>query len=191
MKNKHKLIIGLIALLALLLFASLLSNFSSKISVTPTINPTTAPTGEEIKEFRFTEKQLRGYYSLYENPFVLHIRKALDNYLAGTNEGINPLAIKVDKAKNGTIDGLDSFSKEYYKSKFIVFAINNNEFGGKAINIIFQGKPDRLFNAWVYQIADGSYELRAFWQNKTFTEEEMIRIQKEYRIYLNDRQHAL
>ena len=191
MKNKRKLFIALIVLLVLLLFSSLLFKHSSKTSVVPTISPTIVPTEEGIQEIHFTEEQLKSYYSSYKNPFVLHIRKALDNYLAGTNESINLLAIKVDKAEDGTIGGLDSFSKDYYKSKFIVFAINNNDFGGKTINIVFQDKPDKLFNAWIYQITDGYYELRGFWQNKTFTEKEMINIQKEYKIYLNDKQHAL
>jgi len=190
MKNKRKLFIALI-LLALLLFSPLSSKYSSKTPIAPVVSLTTIPASEKIQEIHFTEEELKSYYSSYDNPFVLHIRKALDNYLAGTNEGINPLAIKVNKSEDSTIDGLDSFSKDYYKSRFIVFAINNNEFGGKNISIVFQDKPDKLFNAWVYQLPDGTYELRAFWQNKSFTETEMKKIQKEYKIYLEDKEHAL
>lgn len=125
---KRTLFITLFLLLAFLLFFSLFFKQPSKTSIVLTISPTAIPTSEEVQEVRFTEEQLKSYYSLYENPFVLHIRKALNNYLAGTNEGINTLAIKVDKAEDGTIDGLDSFSKDYYKSKFIVFAINIGKF---------------------------------------------------------------
>lgn len=191
MKNKREIIVTIFLLLILFLLSLLVFKPSYKTSVVPTISPTLIPTGEEIKELHFTQEELKSYYSSYKNPFVLHIRKALDNYLIGINEGINPVAIKADKGEGGTIGGLDSFSKKYYKSKFIVFVINNSDFGGKIINIVFQDKPDKLFNAWVYQITDGSYELRGFWQNKTFTEIEMKKIQKEYKIYLNDRQHAL
>ncbi len=191
MKNKREIIVTIFLLLILFLVSFLVFKPSYKTQVVPTISPTLVPTGEEIQELHFTEEELKSYYSSYKNPFVLHIRKALDNYLAGTNEGIEPLAIKVYKAEDGTIGGLDSFSKDYYKSRFTVFYISDSITGGKIVNIIFQDKQDKLFNVWIYKLGTGDYELRGFWQNKSFTETEMKKIQKAYKVYLNDRQHAL
>jgi len=192
MKNKRKIIIVSVLLLAALFLFVLLSPKHSSITlITPTVAPTITPTTDEIKEVHFTEEQLKSYYASYEDPFVIHIRKALNNYLAGNNEGIEPLAIKADTGEDGTISGLDSFSKDYYKSKFIVFAINDSDVGGKTINIIFQDKQDKLFNVWVYHLGTGDYELRGFWQNMSFTEKDMQKIQKEYTIVLNDKLHAL
>lgn len=192
MKNKHNLIIALFLLLILLVSFFLLFKQPSKAPIVPpAVIPTIMPTVEEEQEIRFTGEQLKGYYSSYENPFVLHIRKALNSYLAGINEGIEPLAIRADKTEDGTIGGLDSFSKDYYKSKFIVFGINDSIVGGKEINIIFQDKQDKLFNVWIYRLGTGDYELRGFWQNKNFTENEMAKIQKQYKIYLEDEEHAL
>ncbi|QQG40516.1 MAG: hypothetical protein HYV37_03025 [Candidatus Levyibacteriota bacterium] len=163
---------------------------TSTEKVTSTTSAQATPT-EIVQELHFTEEQLKSYYSSYNNPFVLHIRKVLNNYLTGNNDGIEPLAIKVDKAEDGTISGLDSFSKDYYKSKFIVFGINDSIAGGKEINIIFQDKQDKLFNVWIYKLGTGDYELRGFWQNKKFTEKDMEKIQKQYKIFLNDSKHAL
>lgn len=190
MTNRRELIITIFLLFVLLSLFFFVFKPSSKISVVPTVSPTVAPTGQEIKEIHFTEEELKNYYSSYENPFILHIRKALNGYLAGTNEGIDG-GIVPYTSESGTVGGLDSFSKDYYKSKFIVFAINNGVMGGWIINIVFQDKPDKLFNVWVYKLNEDNYVFRGFWQNNEFTDEEMEKIQKEYKIYLDDKQHAL
>lgn len=195
MKRRRIIILTSIIIIATFLFGVFSKTNENPISnvekVAPTISATIIPTEEGIRELHFTEEQLKEYYSAYKNLFVLHIRKSLDNYLAGASEGINQVAIRVDKSENGTIGGLDFFSKDYYKSKFIVFAINDGVMEGKVISIVFQDKPDKLFNAWVYKLAGGNYELRGFWQNDNLTEKEMKKIQTEYRIYLEDKQHAL
>lgn len=196
MKNKRKFMTVLIVLMVSLF--SVLFLFHRGISSKPIsqqraesiVNATPTLT-KEVQEIHFTEEQLKSYYSSYKNPFVLHIRKALDNYLAGNNDGIEPLTIKIDKGEDGTLGGLDSFSKDYYKSKFIVFGINNSIAGGKEINIIFQDKQDKLFNTWIYKLGTGDYELRGFWQNKNFTDKEMKKIQIQYKKYLEDKAHAL
>lgn len=197
MINKKAIIYSFLLILVLFVFLLLFYRSTSK-KLTPggekaisTVSHTITPTEKEIQELRFTQEQLKSYYSSYNNPFVLHIRKALDNYLAGNSEGTEPLAIKIDKAEDGTIGGLDSFSKDYYKSKFIVFGINDSIVGGKEISIIFQDKQDKLFNVWIYKLADDSYELRGFWQNKNFPEKEMEKIQKQYKKFLEDKAHAI
>lgn len=145
----------------------------------------------ETDKLQLTEAELKQYYDSYNDPFVIHIRNSFNNYLVGSTKGISESAIKTERSTDGTVSGLDSFDRSYYKSKFIVFAINDGLMGGKVINIIFQDNPDKLFNAWVYQTTDGSYELRGFWQNMSFDLNEMKKIQNQYKTYLNDREHAL
>lgn len=136
-------------------------------------------------------EELKQYYKVYSDPYVLHIRKSLDNYLSGRNEGISPVAIKPLKDDEKKMFGLDSFDKSYYVSKFIVFAVKDSIGGGKIVTIIFQDKPDKLFNVWVYKLGGGGYELRGFWQNESFAGKEMESIQKEYKWYLEDKEHSL
>ncbi len=116
-------------------------------------------------------KQLEQYYQVYKNNFVLYLRKALDAYLANDSSGVNiSMAAVQEDRRDGIITGLDAFDKNYYKSKFIVLTINDSIAGGKDIQIIFQDKPDRIFYVWVYQLADESYELRAFNSKEYFEE---------------------
>lgn len=145
----------------------------------------------EMDELQLTEEQLKRYYDSYNDPFVIHIRNSFNNYLIGSTNEISESAIKSDRSTDGTVSGLDSFDKSYYENKFIVFAINDGLMGGKVINIVFQDNPDKLFNAWVYKITDGSYELRGFWQNMSFDANEMNKIQTQYKVYFNDKKHAL
>ena len=206
MKKIIIIISGLI-LLGLVFFtlknSNVLLNAVRPSSTPPTPTPTVSGSTEgEIAELEFTPEQLEGYYKVYSNPFVLHVRKALNGYLDGTNDGIlSPeTAIKaqtlegafpgngIENAKS-TPAGLDSFSKDYYRSKFIVMAIDDGITGGKIINIIFQDKPDKLFNAWVYKGED--FELRGFWQNMNFTSEEMRKTVIQYKRFIEDKEHAL
>lgn len=146
----------------------------------------------EVEELEFTQEQLEQYYAVYQNPYVVHLREALNGYLNGTNQGIESPELVLPQQKiNDANAGLESFSKDYYQSKFIVFAVNSSIAGGKEIAIIFQDKPDKLFNAWVYQLADNTYDLRGFGKNKTFTPDKMVVISKQYARLLNDKEHAL
>lgn len=145
----------------------------------------------DVEEIQLTEAELKQYYDSYNDPFVIHIRSSFNNYLVGSTNQISENAVKANKSVDSTVSGLDSFDKSYYKSKFIIFAINDSLMGGKVINIVFQDKPDKLFNAWVYQITDGSYELRGFWQNMSFDANEMKKIKAQYKVYLDDKRHAL
>lgn len=190
---KNKIKIYLILASVILLSGYFIHNLTRKDTLNIVSNDeetrfaTTSPT-ESIK---FTDEELIQYYSVYKDPLVKHVRNALNNYLVGSTNGISESAIKADISDNRTVSGLDSFDKSYYESKYIVFAINDGVMGGKVINIVFQDKPDKLFNVWVYQTTNGSYELRGFWQNMSFDLNEMKKIQKQYKSYLNDSEHAL
>lgn len=147
---------------------------------------------EQIEELELTTGQRAEYYRVYENPFVLHVRKALNGYLDGTNEGMATPEFTIKARKVGeTLTGLDSFDKEYYRSKFIVYTMVDNIAGGKLIHIIFQDRPDKMFAAWVYQLVDDTYDFRDFWQSTQFDEEKMAEVRKIFKQYLEDKEHAL
>ncbi|MBI2252207.1 MAG: hypothetical protein HYU63_05650 [Armatimonadetes bacterium] len=146
----------------------------------------------DIKELKFSKEDLERCYEAYKNPYVLHLRKALNGYIKGTNEGIASPQITLESDKLGVdVYGLDSFNKDYYKSKFIIYQINNHPAGGMSILIIFIDKPDKLFGAWVYKVANGDYDLRQFWQVANFTKEVMLKVCKLYKIFLEDEKHSL
>lgn len=132
------------------------------------------------------------YYKVYDNPYVIYLRKSFNAYL---NNDINSVSISttaIEKnIKDGIINGLDSFDKSYYKSKFVVITINDSLAGGKDIQIIFQDKPDRIFYAWVYQLSDGNYELRGFNSKENIDKNEMDKIIETYRSYIFDGNHSL
>ena len=143
----------------------------------------------------FTPEEFEDYYQVYRNPYVIHIRKVLNSYLEGKIEGISSpnVVVKTDIDKDGFMTGLDSFSKDYYKSKFVVFSINDFLGGGKEIQIIFQDKPDRLFSAWVYKLVGDTeiYDLKGFWQNPNITGEKLNQFNEQNKIFLEDREHSL
>ncbi len=117
------------------------------------------------------------YYRVYKDPFVLHLRKALNAYLANDKE----LAWALDK-----------FDRDYYKSKFIVLSLDQSVMGGVMIDILFQDKPDKIFSAWVYKLSDDKYELRGFNSKEHFDEKAVIKEMIDYyKPYLFDKEHAL
>lgn len=140
----------------------------------------------------FTKEQLEQHYQVYKNPYVVHIRKVLDGYIDGTNIGMDLPEDVIEKGElNGAITGLSAFDKKYYESKFIVYMINDSIAGGKQVSIIFQDKPDKLFDVWVYKLSTGDYDLRAFWQNPKYSEEKMREIQIQYETILSDKNHSI
>ncbi|KKS69706.1 MAG: hypothetical protein UV41_C0047G0006 [Candidatus Daviesbacteria bacterium GW2011_GWA2_42_7] len=139
-----------------------------------------------------TSDNIEDYYKVYKNPAVLFLRKALNAYLNNDSSGINISNAAVKKETGeGIISGLESFDKEYYKSKFVVLTINKSISGGVDIQILFQDKPDRIFYAWVYQLADGNFELRGFNSKEEMKPEAMKAIQTEFKTFLEDKEHAL
>ena len=99
---------------------------------------------------------------IYNNPYVTHIRFALDNYLNGSNVGAKE-AIMLEETGDNTDCGLSNFDKSYYSSPFFVYDVADNEYGGVQTWIVFTEKPDTLFWTWVYRLGwDGEYSLRGF-----------------------------
>ncbi len=135
-----------------------------------------SPLNEE-SEFKMTDEQLRTYEEGLSDPYLLHVREALDGYLHGTNNQENGESLYAPTV----VDSLDSF-KDYLKSKFVLLNAEPSIFGGQVFSIVFQDKPDKLFGAWVYKLAGGSYDLRGFWENRDFSKEVMEKIVKLYKI---------
>lgn len=122
---------------------------------------------------------------IYNNPYIKHIRTSLNNYLLGeTNNGIEKYTLN-SPGQEDINCGLDNFDKSYYKSKFIVYGVGNNDYGGVVANIVFVDKPDTIFWTWVYNIGGDNnkeeYTLRGFCKNRPIDnyKEEFIDIIKE------------
>jgi len=101
---------------------------------------------------------------IYNNPYIKHIRTALNGYLDGSNIGAEE-TIALYEAKPNDECGLKPTDKEYYRSKFFIFDVYDNEYGGVEAQIIFVDKPDTIFGAWVYKLGNDdydSYSLRNF-----------------------------
>jgi len=139
-----------------------------------------------------SEEDLASYFAAYSDPFVLHLRKALDGYLNGTNEGIdNPEFTIGAHLQDDRPSGLNAF-KEYLKSpRFIVVWLENAPAGGRIVSITAQDDPTKVLDCWVYRLADGSYTLRGIWQNLYFDEEKMKVMREMFQDQLADQEHAL
>jgi len=139
-------------------------------------------------------EDLQSYYNIYQAPSVLHLRKALNSYLDGTNIGMEGGAVIEKRIIESTLTGLDAFDRMYYKSKFIVLSIEPYNYGGELITIIFQDKPDKIFQAWVYwnQENPGYYDFRGFWQVE-ITDEAMNELvdSPQLKAAIQDKEHAI
>ena len=154
-------------------------------------SPTSTQSVSNIIE-NFSEEDLEQYYAVYEDPYVKHVRVALNGYLNGSNEGMSVPEMVIETGKvNNAASGLSSFSKDYYQSKFIVFTINDSLAGGREMNIIFQDKPDKVFYVWVYQVASGEYDLRGFAENNKYNSEDIQQIRIDYKTFLEDEVHSM
>lgn len=134
------------------------------------------------QQSRMTEEQRSAYERGLRDPYVLHLRKALNGYLDGTNVEDTCAACVVKYKCGGVPSNLDCFSKDYFKSKFVVYWLQRYPAGGKLVYIIFKDKPDKLFVAWVYRLVGGRYDFRSFWQHSDYDKEKMDEILKTYNI---------
>lgn len=138
-----------------------------------------------------SKEAVEGYYKIYENPMVKYIRTALNAYLDEDPQNIVSKAVKEKDEDANYIYGLDSFDKDYYKSRFVVILKEDYPFGGNQFTIMFQDKPDKFFIAWVYENPDKTYELRGFSSAKKQSEEDIKRVNTEFKDFLMDKVHSL
>ncbi|HBY09772.1 MAG TPA: hypothetical protein VI911_06800 [Patescibacteria group bacterium] len=134
-----------------------------------------------------TDPGLQSYYDTYEDPFVIQIRTTLNSYLKDPKM----LSETVLEGLGDGKSGLNSYSSEYFKGRFVVMDIKNGLAGGKEINIIFPDKPDKVFWVWVYVTTDGVYEMRGFQVNSIYTEDKIQYFLKQYQNLIQDISHSL
>jgi len=144
---------------------------------------------QETEEQKTTDEDYQNYYSVYENPFVQQIRTTLDIYLKDPTS-LSSLLVEKSVGPENAKEGLDSFSSDYYKGKFVVIDIRNSVAGGKFIDILFLDKPDKVFLVWVYKLENGEYEMRAIAENPYYTQEKIDYYYKQYPQLFNDRSHS-
>jgi hypothetical protein len=147
---------------------------------------------KDIKTSEVNSKELEEYYKTYKNPSVIYLREVLNDYLANDISKVNiaPNALKKTRNEN-FIRGLEAFDKKYYKSKFVVLTFTEHKSGGVEIRIMFQDKPDRIFDAWVYRYSDGDFELRGFSSDENYDPVKIKELNKTYEQFLLDKKHAI
>lgn len=133
-------------------------------------------------ESGLSDSELQSYYQVYEDPYVIHLRIAFDSFLGGSGRGI---------ARTGNcMDQLEKY-EDYLPQRFVVLSIEAAAMGGYSVLIMSQECPDRIFDAWVYETAQGEKELRGFSESDMFTPEEVCEIAERYSEFLNDRRHSI
>lgn len=105
---------------------------------------------------KFTDEELKYLNGIEKEPAVKAIRIAINGYL---NKNERNETEKVTSKEENC--GLDKFD-EYIKGKYVAFQAEDGKYGGSIIRIVFPAKPDKIFEAWVYELAGGPYELRYF-----------------------------
>lgn len=134
--------------------------------------------GESI----LSDTELQLYHQVYSDPYVMHVRRALDNYLIGSEEGLS--------AGSNVQEQLEMF-RGYLSHRFVVLSIEPAGMGGYSILLMSQEKPDRIFQAWVYSLSGGNLELREFSESDQFTRGDVEEIADRYRSFLADREHCI
>jgi len=125
---------------------------------------------EPIEE-KVSQEDLASYYAAYSDPFVVHLRRSLDNYLAGSREGMESFEFVTQPHLPGRRSGLKAF-KEYFKSKFVVVWLADAIMGGKEVTCLFRDKPDTLICFWLYRLGGTEeYDLRGVWEKTDIDKE--------------------
>lgn len=115
------------------------------------------------------------YYQVYQDPYVLYLRRVLNAYVKGVSAAEETSAF-------------DHFDPAYFRSRFMVGSINKNIFGGKDLIIVFQDYPYSLFYAWIYK--GEAYKLRLFRVEKA-TPAVLKRMRIQFRQALQDQVHLM
>lgn len=117
----------------------------------------------------FTQEDLDLIIETGNAPFVINLRKALNDFYKG-NES-SPYFEK--SAVTAVGDNLNSFNKSYYKSKFYILVVNQDyPVGGVFMDILFRDKPDKVFTVWMFE-TENEYKLRMFEQNLDYSDSDI------------------
>jgi len=124
------------------LFLNILLILFLPLTIYAIIQNTKGTTIYNVKAERFSPVE----ESETSDPYFKHIRRALDGYLNGTNDGIS----------------------------LPTFVVNpSTDSNGKIITIFFDKMPDKIFDCWVLKSAKGEYDLRGFWENNPTSSEQV------------------
>jgi len=175
--KKISIFVGVIGLLLIPFFLYISRNTVSKVS----------------------EDKLAQYKSVYQESSVVFLRKAFDAYLENDSSKACILQVAVTKSEgkdygiDGITSGLESFDKEYYKSKFVVATFGDNKEieGGKDIQIIFRDHPDRIFYAWIGKNPQGETCLLGFNSKNEIDSEKLREMLKSIEPYFSDSNLAI
>ena len=151
------------------LFFNILLILLLPLTIYAITNNTRSTTVLNVKAERFSPVK----ESETPDPYFLHLRRALNGYLADTNDGISlpVFVINTSTDNNGKAFGLDSFNPLYYASEFTILKVENAKPYGKIISLFFEKMPDKIFDAWVLKDKSGDYDLRGFWENMPSSEQ--------------------
>lgn len=167
----------LITLIALVLLVACNNIDSGRQQNGRNVKHESKPGGEEIKEHVLTPEQMERYAASYKDPYVLHIRKVINNYLRGKPEG------------HDHYEDLRAVDQEYLKNKFVLLSFNDALMGGKEILLISQKKQDKIFRVWVFKTGV-KYEVRSF-DVEELSNEQVQKIKIMFKRFLQDKNHAL
>jgi len=132
-----------------------------------------------LGEAHFTPQQLQQYYNVYKLPDVKFLRTLFNAYLGGTGGTKAEIAL------------LKEWDKNYYHSKVMVTSRDIHPFGGTSVQFMFEDRPDKVFDAWIYPAGSSrKLELRALDQ-ADFSAEDIRRIKIRYKKSLEDKVHAM
>ena len=107
---------------------------------------------EECKELRALDDQIQRQIQIAKSEPVQAIRKGIDEYLRGCRSSCRML-------EPGAVADLGELDLAYLKSKFSLYLGDRFLGGGFMFTIVFQDRPDALFNAWVRQYPELSRPL--------------------------------
>lgn len=122
---------------------------------------------------------------------VQFLRKTLDDYIA--NKPINILSEGITKKCHIVYDekiGLDGFSKNYFKSRFVPLAIYRHISSGYDIFIFFVDKPDKLFRVWVGYDKNSDFQLKMI-KDAGIPKEEIDALNKAFSKAVKDKRFSL
>lgn len=90
-----------------------------------------------------SNEQLKQYYDRgSKDPNLIFLRQVFDKYSAGVE-------LSSDIIEDMALEGIKSFNKEYFQSKFFLATIVDAKYGGKWLQFAFINKPDRVFLSWI------------------------------------------
>ncbi len=126
----------------------------------------------ESKETQLSQSDIDSYKTTLKSAEIVHLRNVIDTYKNGGGVVLKEVVVNSED-QGGYKCGLDSFDKDYFKSKFFVVAVEGHLGGGNSDTIIFLDKPDRAFSAWLYPVSKDNWELRSFCENGKLSAEDI------------------